>query len=198
VAGIVVCWSGAPEKGERAVAPLRALGPVVGSFIDRMPYPQINTLFDQLLPPGLRQYWKGNFVRELTDGAVAAHLEHAPRTPTIETGTYLMPIDGACHAVAPDATAFAGRGATFATVISGAWHDRADDESNVQFVRDYWQALRPHSDEAGYVNFMSADDQDRVRSNYGPHYDRLAAIKTRYDPGNLFRVNHNIKPLASI
>jgi FAD/FMN-containing dehydrogenase len=196
VAAVVLCWSGAAERGEKAVAPFLDLGPSVGSFVGRMPYPQINTLFDGLLPPGLRHYWKGNFVRELTDGAVAAHVEHAPRTPTVETGTFVFPIDGACHAMAPDATAFAGRGATFATVIAGAWSDRADDEANVRFVREYWEALRPHSEEGGYVNFMSGDDQDRVRANYGTHYDRLAAIKARYDPANVFRVNHNIRPAA--
>ena len=196
VAGVVVCWSGRPERGEKAVAPLRRMGQVVGSFLDRMPYPRINTLFDDLLPAGLRQYWKGNFVRRLTGEAVAAHVEHAMRTPTIETGTYLMPIDGAVHSVPHEATAFATRDASFATVISGAWPDRADDEANVRWVREYWEALRPHSEESGYVNFMSADDAERVRSNYGSHYERLVGIKTRYDPANMFRVNHNIRPAS--
>ncbi|HVR28471.1 MAG TPA: FAD-binding oxidoreductase [Thermoanaerobaculia bacterium] len=196
VCAVIACWSGAIERGEKAVAPLRRLGPVAGAFIDRMPYPQINTLFDELLPAGLRQYWKGNFVRRLTDEAIAAHVDHAARTPTIESGTFLVPIDGACHAVAPEATAFATRDARFSTVIAGAWPDRADDEANVRWVREYWAALRPHSEEGGYVNFMSADDQDRVESNYGGHYQRLVAIKSRYDPANLFRVNHNIRPLA--
>jgi FAD/FMN-containing dehydrogenase len=196
VAAVIACWTGAMRRGEKSLKQLWKWGRVVGSFLGPMPYPAINQLFNELLPPGLQQYWKGSFARQVTDEAVEAHLAHAATTPSIETSTIVYPLDGAVAAVAPDATAYAYRDAAFSTVIAGAWRDRADNARNVQWVRDYEAALRPHSEEGGYVNFMGPEDQDRVRSNYRGHYDRLAAIKARYDPSNLFRVNHNIRPYA--
>jgi len=107
---------------------------------------------------------------------------------------HLYPIDGAVHDVAVDATAFAYRDANFAPVIAGMWPNPADNEANISWVRDYHQALEPHTSEGGYINFMAEDDQGRIRANYGTNYDRLASIKKTYDPGNLFRINQNIPP----
>ena len=91
-------------------------------------------------------------------------------------------------------TAFAYRDATFATVIAGMWPDPADNEANTAWVKDYYAATAPHSEEGGYVNFMAEDDQSRIRANYSGNYDRLVEIKRRYDPDNLFRHNQNIQP----
>jgi FAD/FMN-containing dehydrogenase len=107
---------------------------------------------------------------------------------------HIYPIDGACHRVAPDATAFAYRDANFATVIAGMWPDPADNEANIQWVRSYYDATAPYSEDGGYVNFMAGDDADRIRSNYRGNYERLVAVKREYDPGNLFHLNQNIKP----
>jgi len=107
---------------------------------------------------------------------------------------HLYPINGACHDIAADATAFGHRDANYAFVIAGMWPDPADNEANIQWVRDYYAALVPYSDPGGYVNFASADDQQRVRDNYGAGYDRLAQVKRRYDPANLFHLNQNITP----
>ena len=107
---------------------------------------------------------------------------------------HIYPINGACQRVAPESTAFAYRDASFATVIAGMWPDAKDDERNTAWVRDYYEATAPHSEEGGYINFMAEDDQDRIRANYKGNYDRLAEIKRRYDPGNLFRHNQNIAP----
>jgi FAD/FMN-containing dehydrogenase len=194
VVAVIACWTGPAADGPKALAPLRDWGPVIGAHVGPMPYPVLNSLFDDLVPAGLQQYWKASFVRELADDAIAAHLEHGARVPCIESGTFLFPIDGACHEVAGDATAFAYRDATFSVVIAGAWPDPRDNERNVAWVRRYHEALRPFSAEGGYVNFMSADDADRVRANYGRNYERLTAIKRRYDPDNLFRMNQNIAP----
>ena len=166
----------------------------MGSFVGPMPYPVINQLFNELLPPGLQQYWKGSFARELGDGAIDAHVEHARATPSIQSSAIIYPLDGACQRVAADATAYPYRDATFSTVIAGAWRDRADNERNIRWVRDYYDALRPHSEAGGYVNFMGPEDQDRAPVNYRQNYDRLRRIKSRYDPANLFRVNHNVAP----
>jgi hypothetical protein len=191
---VIACWTGSPGQGEELLKPLKTWAEVVGAFVGRMPYPVINTLFDEILPSGLQQYWKANFVRELSDEAVEVHLEHGARVPCIESGAFFLPVDGACRRVPPDETAYAYRDAAFSTLISGGWPDAADNERNIRWVRDYYEALRPYSEEGGYVNFTSGDDQDRVRTNYRQNYNRLAEVKAKYDPTNFFRLNQNIKP----
>jgi FAD/FMN-containing dehydrogenase len=192
---MVACWAGDLDAGERALQPIRDVAPRVAEMVGPMPYPVLNSAFDALVPPGLHHYWKANFVKELTDDAIAAHVEHGPKLPAVNSTMHIYPINGACHRVAPDATAFAHRDATFATVIAGMWPpDQVDDEAGTAWVRDYYDATAPHSEEGGYINFAAEDDQDRVRANFGASYDRLAQIKGRYDPGNLFRHNQNIAP----
>ena len=192
---MVACWAGDLDAGERALQPIRDVAPRVAEMVGPMPYPVLNSAFDALVPPGLHHYWKANFVKELTDDAIAAHVEHGPRLPAVNSTMHIYPINGACHRVAPDATAFAHRDATFATVIAGMWPpDQVDDEAATDWVRGYYDATAPHSEAGGYINFMAEDDQDRVRANFGESYDRLAQIKGRYDPGNLFRHNQNIAP----
>ncbi|HET6502035.1 MAG TPA: FAD-binding oxidoreductase [Amycolatopsis sp.] len=190
----VNCWTGPLEKGEEIIKAVRDVAPVVAEQIGPMPYPALNSAFDPLVPPGLQHYWKANFVTELTDDAIAAHLEHGPKLPAVNSTMHIYPINGACHRVAPEDTAFAYRDANFATVIAGMWPDPADNESSIKWVRDYYAATAPHSEAGAYINFMAADDQDRVRTSFKNNYDRLVEIKKRYDPDNLFHLNQNIKP----
>src|SRR3954454_22229111 len=191
---LVSCWTGPAEEGERLIQGFRDVATPVAEHIGEMPYPALNSAFDALVPPGLQHYWKANFVKELTDDAIAAHLEHGPQIPTVNSTVHIYPINGACHRVAPDATAFAYRDATYATVIAGMWPDPAENEVNTKWVRDFYDATAPHSEQGGYVNFMAGDDQGRIRDNYKGNYDRLVDVKRAYDPGNLFRLNQNIKP----
>ena len=191
---MVACWAGDLAVGERVLKPFHDLAPVVAEMVGPMPYPALNSAFDALYPPGLRHYWKANFVKELTDDAIEAHLEHGSKVPELTSTMHIYPINGACHRVAPESTAFAYRDANFATVIAGMWPDAEDDEANIAWVRDYYEATAPHSEEGGYINFMAGDDQDRIRANYKGNYDRLTEIKRRYDSGNLFRHNQNIAP----
>jgi FAD/FMN-containing dehydrogenase len=191
----VYCWAGPVDEGERMLKPLRDAAPVVAEHVGPMPYPALNSAFDALYPPGgLQHYWKSSFVTELTDEAIEAHLAHGPKIPVVNSTVHIYPINGACHEVAPDATAFAYRDATFATVIAGMWPDPADNAANIAWVRDYYEATAPLSEEGGYVNFMSDDDQGRIRANYKGNYDRLADVKRTYDPHNLFHLNQNIQP----
>jgi FAD/FMN-containing dehydrogenase len=191
--GIVTCWSGPLEQGEPALAPLlEDAGPVIAQHVGPMPYPALNSAFDGLYPDGLQHYWKANFVRDLTPGAIEAHLQHGPLVPSVHSTMHIYPIDGAVDRVAADATAFAHRDARYATVIAGMWPDPADNEANIRWCRDYYEAIAPHSEEGGYINFMAGDDQDRIRANYGDNYDQLAAVKATYDPHNLFHLNQNI------
>jgi len=105
-------------------------------------------------------------------------------------------VNGAPQRVAPEATAYAYRDASFSTVVVGAWTDPAENEANTAWVRDYYAAVSPHSEEGGYINFMADDDQSRIRANYRGNYARLAALKQSYDPGNVFHLNQNIRPAA--
>ena len=191
---MVTCWAGDLDAGEKALQPIRDVAPRVAEHVGVMPYPALNSAFDALVPPGLQHYWKANFVTELTDDAIAAHLEHGPKVPVVNSTMHIYPINGAAQRVAPDSTAFAYRDATFATVIAGMWPDAADNDANTAWVKDYYAATAPHSEEGGYVNFMAEDDQSRIRANYRGNYDRLAETKRRYDPDNLFRHNQNIQP----
>jgi FAD/FMN-containing dehydrogenase len=191
---IVACWSGDPADGERQFKAFHDVAEVKAEHVGPVPYPAINAAFDGLFPPGIRQYWKGNFVKELTDDAIAAHVQHGPNAPSVSSTMHLYPINGASQRVAPDATAFGHRDANFSMVILAASDDPANDEANTKWVRDYSDAVAPHSEPGGYVNFMDDDDEERVRANYGANYDRLVEMKRKYDPDNLFRVNQNIAP----
>jgi FAD/FMN-containing dehydrogenase len=190
------CWTGDHSAGAEVFQRFRDVAKPVAELVTPMPYPMLNTLFDDLVPRGLQHYWKAVYVNRLSHGAIAAHLEHGPRLPVLNSAVHIYPINGACHDIAADATAFSHRDASYACVIAGMWPDPADNEANTRWVRDFYSALAPHSDAGGYINFASADDQQRVRDNFGSGYDRLAQIKRAYDPANLFRLNQNITPAA--
>ncbi|MGC9543854.1 FAD-binding oxidoreductase [Streptomyces sp. UG1] len=192
--GLIACWSGPADEDDGIRDRIAALGPVVGRHLERMPYPVINTLFDDLVPAGLYHYWKGSFTQGLPDGAVDALVEYGAATPSIQSVTVVFPIDGACHRVGPEDTAFSYRDADYAIALSPTLTTREDCEAQKGWVRAFHGALEAHSMGGGYVNFMDGDDQDRVRANYRTNHDRLRDLKRRYDPGNLFRLNHNIAP----
>ncbi len=190
----VACWAGPLEEGEAIIGKINDVAPVVAEHVGPMPYPAINGAFDALVPAGLQHYWKANFVRELSDEAIAAHVQYGPRVPVVNSTMHVYPINGAVHRFGPEDAAFGHRDATFAPVIAGMWPDPADNEANTAWVKEYHAATAPYSEEGGYVNFMASDDQDRVRANYGANYDRLVAVKRQYDPHNLFHHNQNITP----
>ncbi|MGH2640629.1 MAG: FAD-binding oxidoreductase [Actinomycetota bacterium] len=191
---MVACWSGPPEDGEKVLQAVHDVAPVVAEHVGTAPYPALNSAFDALYPAGLQHYWKTSFATELTDAAIDVHMEYGPRVPAVNSTMHIYALNGAVQRVAPDATAFAYRDSTFATNIAGMWPDPADNEANTAWVRDYFDALAPHSEAGGYVNFMSGDDRDRIKASYRGNYERLVEIKRAYDPGNLFRVNQNIEP----
>jgi hypothetical protein len=192
----VLCWAGPLEEGEKQVQPYLDVVEPVGAHVGVMPYPALNTLFDELLPPGLQHYWKASFAKELSDEALAAHAEHGAKVPALQTAVHLYPINGAVQRVGADETAFWYRDMGFSPVIAGMWESPADNDENIAWVRGYYDALVPFSASGGYINFMDGDDQGRIRDNYQGNYDRLAKVKAAYDPDNVFHVNQNIKPAA--
>lgn len=191
---IVACWSGDPSEGEKQFKAFHDVAEVKAEHVGPVPYPAINAAFDGLFPTGIRQYWKGNFVKELTDEAIAAHVQHGPNAPTVSSTMHLYPINGACQDVDADATAFGHRDANFSMVVLAASDDPADDAAHTKWVRDYSDAVAPYSEPGGYINFMDEDDAGRAQENFGGNYGRLLKLKRQYDPDNLFHINQNIAP----
>ena len=192
---VVASWCGPADEAEERVQPLLDAGPVVAQGVGPVPYPALQSAFDPLLPPGLQHYWKSDFVAELTDEAIEAHMEHGPKVPYVSSAMHLYLIDGAVHDVGAEETAFPVRDARFSMNVAGIWPEPEDNEKNIAWVRDYYEALHPHSGyDGGYINFMTGEDQDRLRENYGANYDRLKKVKKRWDPDNVFRLNQNIEP----
>ena len=193
---LISCYNGPIEAGERAMMPARKAFPkVLLDFMGPMPFPALQAMFDPLLPKGLQWYWKGDFFRELSDEAIDVHMAHAEQAPAGLSLMHLYPIDGAVHRIAPEDTAWNHRDVTWSMVIAGIDPDPKNAPRLIEWGRSYWKALHPLSAGAGYVNFiMDDEDQSRVKTAYGTNHDRLASIKKKYDPANLFRVNHNIRP----
>ncbi|MFW6085374.1 MAG: FAD-binding oxidoreductase, partial [Gemmatimonadota bacterium] len=142
---VVTSWAGSPDEADDVLGPIRSAGPVVAEHVEAMPYPALQSAFDALVPPGIRHYWKSDFVRELTDESIAVHLEHGPRVPSVTSTMHIYPTDGAVQDVGPEDTAFGHRDADFSVNIAGMWPDAADDARHVEWVRDYYDAIHPHS-----------------------------------------------------
>jgi hypothetical protein len=159
-----------------------------------MPFPTLQAMFDPLLPQGMQWYWKGDFVKELPDAAFDVHLEHTAEAPSELSLMHLYPIDGAVHRVGRSETAWNYREATWSMVIAGIAPDPAKAGAITAWARSYWEAVHPYTQGGVYVNFMMEEGEGRIRATYGDNYDRLVAIKKKYDPTNFFRVNQNIKP----
>ena len=191
---LIACSTGPLEEAEEVVKPIRSFGPPALDLLGPIPYPALQSLFDALLPPGLQHYWKADFVKELTDEAIEVHVKYGPKIPTVESATHIYPLSGAVQRVGRGETAFSYRDAEFVHVISAVYPDPADTPKNIAWVREYWSALHPYSAEGAYVNFMMDEGEDRIKATYRENYERLVALKNKYDPTNLFHMNQNIKP----
>ena len=194
VCGIVWCYAGPPERAEEVFAPVAAFGTPLLHGVHAMPFPALQGAFDGLYPPGHQWYWRADFFNELSDAAIAAHVQHAAQMPTMQSAMHLYPIDGAAHDVADDATPWSYRNANWAQVIVGVDPDPSKAGLITEWAKRYSEALHPHSAGGAYVNMMMDEGQERVRAAYRDNYPRLARIKATYDPQNLFRVNQNIEP----
>jgi FAD/FMN-containing dehydrogenase len=193
VAGIVFCWAGDPDEADEALAAARALGPALDG-VQPLPLAAINGAFDAIYPAGDQWYWRSHIVSDISDEAVAQNVAFARELPTWKCTTHLYPIDGAAARVDADATAWPNRDGGWVQVIVGVDSDPANAGLVTHWARSYSEALQPHTAAGGYVNMIMDEGDDRVRTIYGPNYDRLARVKAQYDPGNVFRINQNIKP----
>ncbi len=192
---LVVCYTGPIEKAEEAVKPIRQeLPPPILDWAGPKPFPVLQSQFDPLLPKGMQWYWKADFVRELSDRAIELHVAHMSKVPTELSLAHIYPIDGAVHKVGRHETAWNCRDATYSMVICGIDPNPANAQAIKAWAKGYWDALHPYNLKGAYLNFMMEEGEERIRATYGDNFDRLAAVKKKYDPTNFFRVNQNIKP----
>jgi FAD/FMN-containing dehydrogenase len=192
--GVVWCYAGPQEKLEEVFKPVRSISKPAFDHVGAIPLPLLNSVFDPLYPKGLQQYWRADFMNELSDEAIAQHVKYGSKLPTPLTTMHIYPINGAAHRVGRNDTPWNYRDATWAQVIVGVDPDPANNEKIISWTKEYWDALHPYSAGGAYVNFLMEEGQDRIRATYGDNYERLVRIKNKYDPTNLFRVNQNIKP----
>ena len=191
---VVWCYTGAMESAEASFKPIRQFGPPVIDFVGPIPFPILQSMFDGLYPAGLQWCWRADFFDRYDARAIDLHVKYGSQLPTMHSTMHIYPINGAAGRVGPQDTAWGYRNANFAQVIVGVDPDPANNEQLAEWARDYWLALHPHSAGGAYVNMIMDEGEERVKTAYGDNYPRLAQIKARYDPHNLFHINQNIKP----
>jgi hypothetical protein len=195
VIAIAACYCGALPEGEKVLKPLRKFGAPLADIIEVRSYVQMQGLFDPFFPPGRYTYVKSNFVRSLNDEAIATLAEYANTRPSpYSFAPALEHWHGAATRVAVTDTAFPHRQPSFNFMAWSNWADPSDSEKNIQWTRDCWNAMRPCLVAGSYGNYVSDEGEAIARAAYGPNYDRLVVLKNKYDPKNIFRMNHNIKP----
>ena len=191
---LIVCWCGDPDAGQRVLGPLRTHGRPQEDSIAVLPYLDWQRAPDPGYPPGRLHYWKSGYLRHLTDAALDKLLELVPTIPSPTTGIGLQGLRGAASRVPVNATAFPHRAEQYDLLILAQWEDPQLSAEHVSWARAAFDALRPHLEDAVYVNNLGAEGPDRVRSAYGPNYARLAELKRTYDPANVLRLNQNVAP----
>jgi FAD/FMN-containing dehydrogenase len=194
IVALALIYAGEPAEGEALIAPLRKFGAPVGEMVGVQPYTAWQQAFDPLLTPGARNYWKSHNFATLQDGLFDAVLTALGTLPSPQCEIFIGALGGATMRPAPDAAAYPNRDARFVMNVHGRWETPAEDARGIAWARAFFNAAAAFADGSVYVNFMTADEGDRVRAAYGPNYARLAQVKRTYDPQNLFRVNQNIAP----
>ncbi len=195
---LAVFYAGDLAEGQKLIEPLRRFGDAYGEHIGTQPYVQWQQAFDPLLTRGARNYWKSHNFIALQDGALDAMVEFAGRLPSPQCEIFIGCIAGAPNRVPSNATAYYHRDARFVLNVHGRWDDAAQDGKGIAWAREFFQASAPYASAGAYVNFMTAEEGDRVTAAYGSNYDRLVQIKQQYDPENIFHLNQNIKPLVAM
>jgi FAD/FMN-containing dehydrogenase len=194
IVAIALLHAGDPRRGEPLIEPLRKLGTPVGEHVGVQPYVAWQQAFDPLLTAGARNYWKSHNLTKIEDGLIDVVIRYAEKLPSPQCEIFVGALGGATTRPTPESTAYAQRDARFVMNVHGRWNDAADDARGIGWARDFFEAAAPFATGGAYVNFMTADEGDRVRAAYGSNYDRLTKVKRKYDPSNLFRMNQNIEP----
>jgi len=196
ILALAVCHSGRLDEGERVAKPLRSYGKPLADVIAPTPFTAWQAILDPLLAPGQRNYWKSNDFRELSDGLIDVLVDYAGKIPDPQSEIAFAQLGGAVSRVPLEATAYTHRDAQFVLNVHGRWEDPAKDAQCIGWAQALCAATAPFATGGVYVNFLTQEEQDRVRAAYGGNYGRLVEIKNKFDPTNLFRLNQNIKPTA--
>jgi FAD/FMN-containing dehydrogenase len=195
---LALCWSGDPAKAADAVAPFKAIGKPIADVVGPAPFAGWQQAFDPLLTAGERNYWKSHDFVEITDGLIDLIVDAVKTLPSPQCEIFIASLGGAINRVPADATAYPHRSVNFAMNVHTRWSAPAEDAASIAWARAFFAATAPLATGGVYVNFMPDDESQRVRAGaYGTNYDRLAAIKAKYDPKNLFRLNQNVAPNAT-
>jgi FAD/FMN-containing dehydrogenase len=192
---VLVAYSGPIADGEELLRPLRTDGPLLADQVGPMPYTALQSIAENFNPPQVRNYWKSDYLSEVSDEAIDVLAEAYPSVPAPLTHVVIEHLGGAAGRVGEDASAVSYRGAEYNLLIVGMWNEVGQDKEVIEWVRGLWDAMRPFSFGGVYLNYLSSEGDDRVRAAYGPgKYERLVALKNKYDSSNVFHLNQNIRP----
>ncbi len=191
---LALFYTGNQAAGQKFVESLRSFGNPYGEHVGAMPYVQWQQIFDPLLTPGARNYWKSHNFTELKDGFFDAIIEYTDKLPSPQCELFIALLSGAANRVPTNAMAYGNRDAKFLLNVHGRWDKKANDDTCITWARDLFKATAPYESDGVYINFMTEEEGSRVASAYGSNYDRLKKIKKRYDPENVFHMNQNIAP----
>ena len=198
VCGFMACYNGDLTEGERILRPLRTFGSPMADEIVPMRYQVLQNMFLEVFPAGLQNYWKSNFLHSLNTAAIDVIVQNFKRVPSTTSRIAIEVLGGAVGRVGVEDTAFSHRNSLFSLLIMGIWPDQADTEAHVSWVRGLWEDMQPYSSGGVYVNYLGPEEDEgieRIKAAYEPAaFDRLADLKRKYDPTNLFRLNQNIRP----
>lgn len=194
IVALAICYAGDPVEGEKYIEPLRKFGTAYGEHIGVQPYIDWQQTFDPLLTPGARNYWKSHNFSTLGEGSIDAIIEYAEVLPSSQCEIFIATIGGQTGRVPPEAMAYSNRDANYVMNVHARWETAAEDERCINWAREFFTRSQPFASGGAYVNFLTADETDRTAFAYGANYERLVALKKKFDPTNLFRINQNIPP----
>ena len=195
VNALLGCYTGDLAKGEKVIKDLREFGTPLADMIQPMPYTAMQTLLEAGFPTGNRYYWKSGFLEELSDKAIDVIVSNANTCPSPFSAIVLEMYGGVANEEPKGGTAYLYRDNQFDLVIIGNWVESKEDDLNISWIMNFWSEIQPHFSKKVYVNLLGVEGQERVKEAYGSNYEKLAALKFKYDPGNLFRMNQNIQPM---
>lgn len=196
IVGLLACYSGRPEEGEKVVAPIKSFGNPIGDVLVRRPYVQMQCLLDATQPKGRRYYWKSEYLSRIEPALCEKVIEHAARIPSPHSAVVLFQIEGALNRLEGEHSPVGNRGARYVLNLAGSWDTMGEDRANIAWAREAWNDMKSFSTGGTYVNFLTEDEgPERTEAALGPGLQRLAEVKARWDPQNVFRTNRNIQPV---
>jgi hypothetical protein len=196
IVALLACYSGKTEESEKAVAPIKAFGKPIGDVLVRRPYTQLQSLLDATQPKGRRYYWKSEYLPRIDPALCEKAIEHAAKIRSPHSAVILFQIEGALNQLSEGYSPVGNRNARYVLNLTSSWEQAGDDTANVNWARDAWNDLKSFSTGGTYINFLTEDEgRERIEAALGTGLQRLAEIKARWDPDNVFRMNRNIKPV---